>query len=499
MCTSPIHLSNKGNLVNNRLSSDGVISQEITYAYDVPCGHCESCKQQKRDSYLLRCMSEFSRCQHKGVFLTLTYSNKFLPKLRFKSTPIFDDDGYCVRESKTYTRSVWNKTHVQKFLKTINEKLYYLIGTKYLNLTRLITVDGHRRISDEWKHFISVTPRPIKYLCVCERGKANIYYDDKGNQRKGSARPHYHVILFITHPALSVDDVLKLCSEEWTYGLSYNIQIGTGNQSIDRDLMKSFKYVTKYVTKDLNDESNKLWYLSHEEGLIYKPFTLVSNGLGDNLLDNYQTDNELLNHILNGVTVHDGDIDRNIPVPRYNLLKSKMYVRHHVGTFVTSRVPVYESICPDRSNQPIFIDHGTDLEYHIYNKYETYLTDFGQRVKYAQIDKKVSIYVDLLRTFQKNQSIYTDLCSLQYAKCKYDGINDIMSVNPSDFDSFLRNLYKLKDDSLLPDVNFRTYIHIKNYIQTKSIFDKKNRDVMYPTLLEKALLKNPHLFNQKPI
>ena len=88
---------------------------------------------------------------------------------------------------------------------------------------------------------------------------------------------------------------------------------------------------------------------------MHKPFTLISNGLGDCLLDNYSCLDEIHYKICNGITISDGDDLRVLPVPRYNILKSPMYIRHHVGDLFPSRIssPYWTYIHP---SQPIYVD-----------------------------------------------------------------------------------------------------------------------------------------------
>lgn len=503
MCYNPIHLSNKGKQVNNRISADGVISSEIRYAYDVPCGKCESCKKSKRDSYLLRCMAEFQRSQEKACFFTLTYNNINLPRIVNYSTPIFSPDGELLERSKKYTRSVWNKKHIQAFFKSLNEQLIYHIGTDVLGLQRLVTINGRRRISDSWKDFLLKCPRPIKYICVCERGKANIYLDKSGNNRKGSRRPHYHSIVFVTHPALSCEFVLKKANELWNYGLTYNIMVGSGlynssfgKKSILRDITASLKYVTKYITKDVVDIAENLAYPSHESELIHKPFVLMSNGIGDNILDGLN-DSEMLNKIVNGVTIQEDNNARNIPVPRYNLLKSKMYVRHYVGDFVTSRLKPVE-VEFDKYSKPI-INDSNELEYHLYPKYETYLTDFGQRVNKRLLISKCDFYEKLLYDLQQDPSAYLSL-SKQFPKLlPNDSYGFIHEVTTKDFRNYVEQLYCHYDNHVSDDICYKIYLLLRNFNVALSKLKRTASKIEYKQKLEKALLNKKELFNLTPL
>lgn len=497
MCLRPVHISG-GRFVPNRIDSDGVITSSIQYGYDVPCGHCAECQQSKRDAYLLRCIAEFRRSQYRACFLTLTYANKHLPKYGSTSTPVFDDDGNLVAPSKTWYRSVWNKRHIQNFFKSLNERLIYYIGTEILHLTRLETRNGRRCITNEWKNYLRVCPRPVKYLCVCERGKADIYATSNGT-RKGTSRPHYHSIVFITHPSLSVDVVLRLAKDLWSYGLSYNIQVGVhrNSQGLDRDFMQSIKYVCKYVTKDTVEICGNIRFKSHADELIHKPFVLTSNGLGDNLLDNYSSLDELHQKLVNGITVADGDSLRVLPIPRYNLRKSPMYVTHNVGTFLSSRIssPYWTYFHP---SQPIYVDN-LEIETYKYLKSETYLTEFGQRVQKSLLYKRADKFCNLLKQVHDSPSIYTSLANLSYKYMRGNLLDEVLSVDIDEFREFMLNLYLQYDNSNYVDTNYRVYIELLALNNTLKSYKYKQKELSFKSTLSKAMVARPELFNLFPL
>lgn len=500
MCYDPIHLTNKGNEVSNRLSEDGEITSEIQYAFDVPCGKCEACKRAKIDSYVVRSIAELGRCYNRAVFVTLTYSDEYLPTYKKVIPPSALPDGDYI-SGQTYNVSVWNKSHVQAFLKKLNERILYHIGKYVFKLKRLVTINGHRCISKEWKDFLAITPRPIKYLFTCERGHADIYINDKGMTRRGTARPHYHGIIFLETPYIDSYFVLNLISVLWKYGYSYNIQIGNyGNcksniNNPDRDIVQSLKYVCKYVTKDVDDVSCHLCYKSHEDELQHNPFMLISNGLGDNLFEN-KSDDFIEKSIVNGTTIADTLTARVVPTPRYNVLKSKMYERHKVGSFVTERQEFGFWVIDDDLS-PIWIPEIAS-DYRIYTKYETYLTPFGQKVNQKLCAKRVEYFLSTLKSIQLNPESFNLVSSLSYSLCDKSKLDDILSVTPDELACFVATLYK-SNDYLDNDTLYRVYLELRNYNNTLALKKQKEHDFEYKKHLEKAVIERPELFNVQPI
>lgn len=57
----------------------------------VPCGKCEGCRLHKANDWSLRLQDEIENCPN-SIFFTLTYNNKYLPKLKLVKTAT-DNDG----------------------------------------------------------------------------------------------------------------------------------------------------------------------------------------------------------------------------------------------------------------------------------------------------------------------------------------------------------------------------------------------------------------------
>lgn len=502
MCFNPIHLKLKGTNSPNRLSDDGEISScHDAYGVDVPCGHCEQCLNSKKDGYLLRCLSEFDRSAN-VFFITLTYNNKNLPFIKQYSSPVFDEDGSFLVPPKCYKRSVWDKTHVQKFFKSLNESCIYYYGTQVLGIQRLKVINGRRRITDEWKDFLSKIERPLKYLLVCERGKNNIYLDDSGKHRRGSRRPHYHVQLFSRYSEIPASFILDKIKEFWTYGYSYNILLESNDKKkvnkYSRDLVQSTMYVCKYVVKDLQDVSHKLLYNDHDTQLRHAPFLLTSYGLGDNMLENYSED-ELFQKLMNGITVPGTEYtnERNVPIPRYNQLKSRMYVRVKGDTYISSRIPDTEVLSD--GYHPIFLDHlHDDLQHRIYIKYNTLLTDFGEKVIKSKKLDSAKEYTETLRLIRRDQKLFTSLLnhSLSVIDVKY--LDDILSVDIENFYTYCLNPYS---DSVadLQNTYYRAMLGIRQYMVTIQKISLYRSKLEFKLKLEKSLESKPELLCLQPL
>lgn len=494
MCYQQIHIA-LGGSSPNRLTDDGEILHEHNgFGIDVPCGHCEQCMSAKRDSYLIRCLSEnersFSRC-----FCTLTYDNAHLPYVYQHTLPVFSDDGELLSPPKRYKRSVWDKLHIQKFLKALNERIIYYVGTEIYGYKRLVTIDGHRVISADWKSFLESFGRPLKYLCVCERGKNNIYMTKSG-QRRGTRRPHYHLIIFNSCEHIDDNLLLQFIKECWTYGLSYNCMLKDASFSNKRNIRQSLAYICKYVTKDFDDISNRLVYHDHKTRIRHTPFVLVSNFLGDNLLTQYD-DSQLFYHLVHGITIGAGIFskERVIPVPAYNKRKSKMYVTLSDGKHVSKRIADTEYFSDGYS--VTFVDHFNEFQFRTYYKKYILLTDFGKRVRDAITSRKV---YDLYNTFlqiRNDNVIYNSLSKHSLAVGSFAYLDYINSVNPDEFKLYVKSPYHESTDTT--SRLYLAYLGVREYMSTLSRIQHYDKELDYNLNFEKVISKNPEYLCLQPL
>ena len=127
MCYRPLHISR---YVNGK------------YAYDVPCGHCPQCRNQRVNDIIFRVWYEYlqikdsfimhtNKVESRAIFCTLTYDEKHLPRVLVNDffQPVFDDNMELLNTPKSPRLvSSWNKSHVQSFLKSMNDDLIYHLG-----------------------------------------------------------------------------------------------------------------------------------------------------------------------------------------------------------------------------------------------------------------------------------------------------------------------------------------------------------------------------------
>ena len=209
----------------------------------VPCGKCPSCINRKVDDWVFRCIQE-DQVSNSSYFVTLTYDIPHVP---------FDDRG----------RMSLNKGDLQKFFKRLR---YY-----------------HEK--NNWSGDLRGEKKGIKYLACGEYG----------DSRK---RPHYHAVIFNSHP--------RDIELAWDMGA---IHIGNVTN-------KSIAYVVKYMNKEYSDRRTGPYPEYYWKN---RPFRVSSKNLGIS----YLTD-EIIKY-------HKADPDRNYvtidgykkALPRY--YRNKIY------------------------------------------------------------------------------------------------------------------------------------------------------------------------------
>lgn len=187
MCDSPISIKNKCKHFNPYIDPAFI---------QVPCGHCRSCMERKKDDWFIRANAEYKRCINKGgyvLFPTLTYNDFNLPQW-------FDPE-------YNFTCPIFDKSHFVSF----RNKLRVYLKRFDIDLT-----------GDD----------SLRYFYCTEYGG-----------KKG--RPHIHVLLFIPKN-VSLSLMKRLVKKAWIYGFV--------RYSPSGDCIKSSKgisYVMKYLSKDM--------------------------------------------------------------------------------------------------------------------------------------------------------------------------------------------------------------------------------------------------------
>lgn len=228
MCINKIHILNKG--------YRDVLLHTSRYV-DVPCGHCWQCSLNRVNSVTYRILQDVTKFECPSCFVTLSYSDLFLPKL------VYLDSGDHEKEI-----SCWNREHIKRFFKRVRRKLHYFFG---------------------------ISSHSFKYFLSCERGGHQSYLSDAGEWRIATDRVHYHLFCYLLADIslspcrpLPVDFLnsdfmlLEDCSllekfwhylldKEWYYG---NVDL----KYLFRDLVSSVKYVCKYICKDISEPLFKI-------------------------------------------------------------------------------------------------------------------------------------------------------------------------------------------------------------------------------------------------
>lgn len=529
MCYNKIRLRNKRFTDVNSIDNDGFLYRDdhTQYFHEVGCGHCEACLQLKRDGYLLRSLAEFSRASEVAVFATLTYNDTHLPVYYWQDTPLFSDALYSttcdyarptgdidqfgnvsfvigdilLQEAELLTpnidrvSSVWCKKHIQKFFKSLREKLIYDYGAKCLHLQRLETINGHRRKSSAWKAYEATKPNFLRYFCVCERGSNRQYIDDNGHVRYATSRPHYHLILFVNNSFFTTDYLFTLISKFWLYGNVKNLQIGNDAQeqrSFGRSPLKCMEYVTKYVTKDIDDVTCNIPFASHSDLLNYSPFVTLSKHYGSCLLDNF-SEKEIVDIEVNGINIPTSDgLGRVIPLPSYYSDKTGNYVTIKSKVTELRKLDPYYSdgflnipACASNIYEANFsfdkpLDYG--YEYVDCIKSTRYITPKGSIVREKRRQKRLEHFLNL----------YNTACSLRQDTPYYHPFID--DVTLEDFRYYISNLYTSKHFSEQYPLEHAIYQH---FVEVDNLLSHQKRELhrlKFENNLPSAMEHKPKLF-----
>ncbi len=515
MCIKPITIRNKYNYSRSYQTQLGEVTLDPSgrIKIQVPCGHCWQCLQSKTDSWVFRCQCEYEYCKNKALFITLTYDKKHLPTHPYKRSP----------ESLVEFVSVWDKSACQRYLKSLNEKVIYYIG-KSFGLTRL----SHGRLTDEWRQFLDVCPsRPFSYLLTCERGSFDSYVSDSGRTRFGTARPHYHCILFIRpfsftfrgnsytfFDFFSMSSLQELCVNLWKKGSCYPLVIEPSTRSLspyDRSPLSAIRYVCKYVSKDCNYDykdipMSKLVWINHRQKLNSLPFTLFSNYLGLDWFYSSDFQQNYLKYLEHGVTVYSGPgKTRQINPPLYYLNRLR-FISTPVEKFTVNSLVKTENGWPYSDT---FQRYSTYSEIRSVLQKVNVPTVYNDEISRNLLHRKAEYYVSLLDSIRHLPSTYfrslfssdNDLLGC-YAFLK----RNLSSVSSDDFYQFIvEELYTFDSSYTVPDPYshssyftclFEFLTDYKNFLKKLDHVAKK---LLFKSNLSISMVKKPNLFNVKSL
>lgn len=308
MCYRPLHINNNTSYFVDGLSVSG---------YDVPCGKCLDCLNNKKQEWQTRIAFELSSLYRRGgraVFLTFTYNDACLP--------IYRDKKYVV-DGKSFEVPCFNHKDVLTFLNRLKVEAYKRFGAN-----------------------------SYKYFMCSEYGK-------------NTKRPHYHAIFFL-QPFVNWSLFVKICRSKWSYGFMFpkfdkkrGVFVDSNGLSLGFDkpcisaLGGCSKYVSKYITKDMSYYGRKdiQLYLSDKSNKLrmskYLPKHWQSNNLGIsvidsvNLLDDKSVKEALSNGVVNPLTF------KIVPFPKYAI--DKLMYKNVISPRVSEKTnkPLYDRILTD--------------------------------------------------------------------------------------------------------------------------------------------------------
>lgn len=365
----------------------------------VPCNRCGECLTNKQNEWKVRSFYEYLDTKNKGghtIFVTFTYNEESVPH-------------YQVGEN---WYRCFDKSHIQNFNKNIRHSLESY-GFVLPNKNRDNDFDLE-----------------YKYIFTSEYGK------------RFTKRPHYHALLFFKgdiNPSLS----RTIIRDNWNYGF---LQFGDNQGVVYGD--GACKYVTKYITKDIDFlETFEQVLESDDDEVIenfkrFNQFHLQSQGFGLSALDNVPD----VNLILGKIFVPNTDPSKcYISIPLY--LDRKAFYK------IVYRYPdgIYETIKP---NTKVGID--------CFPKYV--LTERGQQMKSLRYqcnkDKLVDKYNDVVNSVLSVEDGFL-LQLNEYTKHQFDSIEDFQAEcrcllgdrDLSDFVSYVSNFKDKVIDSYIDDIS----------------------------------------------
>lgn len=305
------------------------------YHIGYKCGHCAECVREKRNEWLLRSYFEsIDTFERDGyiLFETLTYDDLHLPTIS-RFYPRIQDDFSCFayEDIRKFTNNLWT------------------------SINRLPRMDDYD------------VKRNVKFFLVSEYGHENIYVDDHGRTRKGTMRPHYHVLFYVKDKRLHPGTLFRLIYHTWRRGntdysqngLSYVMQkdiIGRSyTKSTTKNIIAVSNYVCKYITKqadfmekvedridrtiesligfrhrfvysddnvaELGDIDFREYYEKRKEVIRFiSPFHRQSRGFGECALSRKDTYDEILSSLQ--ITIPDTKyVKKTYNVPMYYMRK----------------------------------------------------------------------------------------------------------------------------------------------------------------------------------
>ena len=193
----------------------------------VPCGTCPSCRLSRQYKWVQR-LNQESKCHQYSIFFTLTYSEDFVPKLRYTGSDILEPENF---------------PYYIELEEQLDDKSWKLLDTDNCRVLSVRDV----------QLFVKRLRSNIKYTYENETNKKDtptFRYYIVGEYGETTFRPHYHGILWFDSRWLA-DNFNVLFNKAWQKRAGNGfVSIGRTDWSFVKDSAAS--YVAQYLNSNYN-------------------------------------------------------------------------------------------------------------------------------------------------------------------------------------------------------------------------------------------------------
>ena len=289
----------------------------------VSCGKCPVCLNSKRSAIVSLINAEYRKAKY-TFFVTLTYADRYLPKLRLTSLrcdgffgnsapvsvpyihrPRMVDCQYVGYEldgdfsDTAFTES--QRFHHQfcfGYLSPVLERLEHKDYIPVLNVRDLQLFLKRLRKSLS-KYLENETDQVFRYYAVGEYGPQHF-------------RPHYHLLLFFQCEQ-AARHLIECVSEAWTYGFSNSSVAGGNSIGYIAGYLNSFTNLPRFYT-----ECRKFW----------RPFARKSQNFGETGSSDLQADEIFSDRRFDDYDIHTSSGIVKCSIPRQNFNRLFSQLRH---------------------------------------------------------------------------------------------------------------------------------------------------------------------------
>ena len=222
MCLSPRQIVTRSRYIS--------LLHQQPFIVNVPCNHCAECDSRNKMEWYYRIYHEWLNTYNRGgyvLFQTLSYSDDNLPMLCYE----LNRHGFDIDPTPEFHIPCFSRIDIDLFFK---------------RLRRALERKG------------VVVARNLRYWICGEYGTSEEYVTKNGIKRKGTHRPHYHVLFFVTAD-VSVFQLNDLINRSWNNGLIDRLRLSGSKANyfpcVSGPNLGLSNYVAKYVQKSSPFES----------------------------------------------------------------------------------------------------------------------------------------------------------------------------------------------------------------------------------------------------